>query len=97
MKPRLLIIIGIFALVLIPVATKSSAEEIKIKFGETVHYEDLDMYFYDVEDSRCPLDVTCLWEGKVSAMIHTSNQTHKIGGGFEIGYPLTYMTRTQLL
>lgn len=92
MNTRFLIIIGIFTLVLIPVATKSFAEEIEIKFGETVLYENLNLYFYDIEDSRCPLDVTCVWEGKVSAMIHTSNQTHKIGGGFEIGYPLTYIT-----
>lgn len=71
---------------------ESFAEEIKIKFGETVQYDNLNLYFYDIEDSRCPLDVTCIWEGKVTARIHTSNQTHKIGGGFEIDYPLTYMT-----
>ncbi|MEX0862330.1 hypothetical protein [Nitrosopumilus sp.] len=89
MKTRLLIVIA--CVMIIPI-TESFAEEIEIKFGETVLYENLNLYFYDIEDSRCPLDVTCIWEGKVVAMIHTSNQTHKIGGGFEIGYPLTYMT-----
>ena len=89
MRTRLLII---FAIAMIIPITESFAEEIEIKFGETVHYENLNLYFYDIEDSRCPLDVTCIWEGKVSAMIHTSNQTHKIGGGLEIGYPRTYIT-----
>ena len=84
-----MIIIG-FVLV-VPI-TESFAEEIKIKFDETVLYDNLKLYFYDIEDSRCPLDVTCIWEGKVSAMIHTSNETHKIGGGLEIGIPLTYIT-----
>ncbi|MCV0409618.1 hypothetical protein [Nitrosopumilus sp.] len=72
--------------------TESFAEPIEIKLGETILYENLNLSFYDIRDSRCPLDVTCIWEGKVTAMISTSNQTHKIGGLFEIGYPLTYMT-----
>ncbi|AJW70290.1 hypothetical protein [Nitrosopumilus adriaticus] len=89
MKTRLLIII---AFVMVSTITESFAEEIEIKFDETLLYDSLKLYFYDIEDSRCPLDVTCVWEGKVSAMIHVSNETHKIGGGFEIGKPLTYIT-----
>lgn len=72
--------------------TESFAEEIEIKLGETVSYDNLNLKFYDVEDSRCPLDVTCVWEGKVLAKIHTGNETHKIGGIFEIDNPLTYIT-----
>ena len=89
MKTRLLII---FALVMIPVLSESFAEELEIKFGETISYDNLKLYFYDVEDSRCPSDVTCIWEGKVAAMIHISNETHKTGGSLEIGYPMTYIT-----
>lgn len=89
MKTRLLVI---FALVMIPMVSESFAEELEIKFGETISYDNLKLYFYDVEDSRCPSDVTCIWEGKVVAMIHTSNDTHKIGGPLEIGYPMTYIT-----
>jgi hypothetical protein len=88
MKTRLLIII---AFVMIIPITESFAEPIEIKFGETVLYDNLNLNFYDIEDSRCPLDVTCVWEGKVSAKIHTSNETHKIGGIFEIDYPFRYM------
>lgn len=71
---------------------QSFAEEIEIKFGEIVSYEDLNLNFYDIEDSRCPLDVTCVWEGKVLTRIHTSNQTHKMGGALEIGFPFTHIT-----
>jgi len=89
MKTILLII---SALTVIPIMDISFAEELEIEFGKTISYENLKLYFYDVEDSRCPSDVTCIWEGKVSAMIHISNQTHKIGGPLEISYPVTYIS-----
>lgn len=83
MKTRFLIIIA--ALVLVPMISDSFAEQIKVKFGETVSYEDLKFYFYDIEDSRCPSDVTCIWEGQVWAMIRISNETRDIGGYRDIG------------
>jgi hypothetical protein len=89
MKTILLIML---ALAVIPMTYVSFAEELEIEFGKTISYENLKLYFYDVEDSRCPSDVTCIWEGKVSAMIHISNQTHKIGGPLEISYPVTYIS-----
>ena len=61
---------------------------VELKLGEKAHYEDLDLYFYDIQDSRCPLDVTCIWEGKVIAMIQVQNQTHKISENFGIGSTL---------
>jgi len=89
MKTRFLMLL-VLTLMLTPL--QSFAEEIEIKFGETVSYEDLNLSFYDVGDSRCPLDVTCVWEGKVFTRIQTSNQTHKMGGTLEIGFPFTYIT-----
>ena len=89
MRIRLLIIL---ALAIIPITDILFAEELEIEFGETISYENLKLYFYDVEDSRCPSDVTCIWEGKVSAMIHISNQTHKIGGPLEISYSITHIS-----
>lgn len=80
----------ILFLILIGFVGSSFAEELEIKFGETVSYENLTFYFYDIEDSRCPLDVTCFWEGRVLPMIHINNETHKIGGGHAIGIPLTF-------
>lgn len=88
MKTRILIIIAV--LVLAPMISESFAEQITVKFGETVSYESLKFYFYDIEDSRCPSDVTCIWEGKVSAMIRISNATLDIGGSREIGNVAKY-------
>lgn len=65
---------------------------IKIPFDQTFQYEDLELYFYDVEDSRCPTDVTCIWEGQVTAMIHVKNQTHKISGYFTPNHSINYIT-----
>ena len=71
---------------MIPMMSESFAEEIKIPFGETISYEELKFYFYDIEDSRCPSDVTCIWEGKILAMIRVSNDTHDVGGPRDIGF-----------
>jgi len=79
LKINLLIIIAIVSCFL-PIGTESFAEEINIQFGKKVFYENLKLYFYDVEDSRYPSDVTCIWEGKILAMIRVSNSTHDIGG-----------------
>ncbi len=65
---------------------------VEIYFDDTFQYEDLELHFYDIEDSRCPLDVTCVWEGKVTAMIHVKNQTHKIAGYFTPNYTISYIT-----
>ena len=85
LKINLLIIIAIVSC-LLPIGAESFAEEIKIPFGKIVFYENLRLYFYDVEDSRCPSDITCIWEGKILAMIQVSNSTHEIGGPQNIGF-----------
>ena len=65
-------------------------EEITVEIGKTESYEDLKFYFYDIEDSRCPIDLTCIWEGQVFPMIQISNETHKIGGPHGLNTPLTF-------
>ena len=76
-----------------PVEPEETLEEqIKIEFGQTIQFEDLELYFYDIEDSRCPLDVTCVWEGKVTVMIKIKNQTHNIEGIFTPGYTISNFT-----
>ena len=65
--------------------TVSSAHAVELKMGEKIQHDLLDLLFYDVDDSRCPLDVTCIWEGKVTATILVQNQTHKISKNFDVG------------
>ena len=54
---------------------------VNLKFGETFQYEELGIKFFEIEDSRCPLDVACVWEGNVNAMFKVSNKTHDISSG----------------
>ena len=64
---------------------------VDLEFGETFQHEDIAIKFYDIEDSRCPLDVTCIWEGNVTAMLNVSNKTHDIGGQIPIGFTIDYI------
>ena len=75
-----------FLLAIISVFGQASAEEFEVLLGQKIAYNDLEIYFYDIEDSRCPSDVTCVWEGNVLAMIRISNSTQDIGGPQEIGF-----------
>ena len=36
---------------------------VQISLHQTITFEDLGLTFTGIEDSRCPLDVTCIWEG----------------------------------
>ena len=50
-------------------------EEFSLHIGESlvITGEDLDIKFVEVsEDSRCPKDVTCVWEGRVTAVVEIS-------------------------
>lgn len=43
---------------------------IKIPLGETVHFEEVSVKFVSVlEDSRCPLDVQCIWAGEAKLVV----------------------------
>ncbi|NND86518.1 MAG: hypothetical protein HKM23_04175 [Nitrosopumilus sp.] len=57
--------------------------------GEIISYDGLELTFYDIKDSRCPLDVTCIWEGEVVAKIRIQNQTHDYYDDFRIGTPIS--------
>jgi len=82
LKPLFLLLVLIFFV------TASSAHAVELKLGEKTNHDWLDLLFYEVEDSRCPLDVTCIWEGKVTATILVQNQTHKISKNFDVGSTL---------
>jgi len=50
-------------------------EEFSLPIGQSVVItgEDIDMKFVEVsEDSRCPKDVTCVWEGRATAIVEIS-------------------------
>jgi hypothetical protein len=50
-------------------------ESFMIKLHQTVSIDNLDVTFWGIDDSRCPSDVTCIWEGRASITLHIYNQT----------------------
>lgn len=53
---------------------------IGLKIGETGYIdENLEMTLLDVEDSRCPSDVVCVWQGMVTAKIQLQKGTQDLG------------------
>lgn len=45
---------------------------IELRFDETVEYEDLELRWLELEDSRCPIGVTCIWEGQIVATVEVA-------------------------
>jgi hypothetical protein len=70
--------------------TNGKSGIVELKFNEKISIGDIELYFYDIKDSRCPLDVTCVWEGEVNVMIQVQNQTDKISGNFTPGFTLSF-------
>ncbi|MFX0123604.1 MAG: hypothetical protein ACFFAE_08165 [Candidatus Hodarchaeota archaeon] len=81
------IVIGTtIAYLMLPQTTEAnSAEintEISLHIGESVIIKDhgIKLKFVDVlEDSRCPSDVECVWEGTVSLMINIQHNSQALG------------------
>jgi len=46
---------------------------IKVSLGETVQFQKASVKFLKVlEDSRCPSDVTCVWEGQAKVLVEVT-------------------------
>lgn len=44
---------------------------VDIQYGTDATYENIGISFLEVaEDSRCPVDVTCAWEGNARVLMH---------------------------
>ena len=52
-----------------------SMDHFMIKLHQTLSVDSLDVEFLEIDDSRCPSDVTCIWEGRVSVTLRIYNQT----------------------
>ncbi|HIG74791.1 MAG TPA: hypothetical protein EYQ24_09530 [Bacteroidetes bacterium] len=54
-------------------STISVDEPFRLGLGETVEIEGQALRFVDVvEDSRCPVDVACVWEGRAKVQLAAS-------------------------
>ncbi len=83
MRKYSLYLLASLAIVLLLSSCIGSVDEDKARLGEeftlpigqsvVITGEDLDIKFVEVsEDSRCPKDVTCVWEGRVTAVVEIS-------------------------
>ena len=50
-------------------------EPFMIQLHQTLSIDDIDVTFWGINDSRCPSDVTCIWEGHASVTLRIYNQT----------------------
>ena len=77
MKTGLMILSASVVLILSGFLDESFAEQrIKLHYDQTISTHDLEFTLHNVDDSRCPSDVTCVWEGQVTATVQIQNQTH---------------------
>ncbi|HSH03886.1 MAG TPA: hypothetical protein VLL52_15325, partial [Anaerolineae bacterium] len=52
----------------------------KLGVGDTITLDGVDITFVEVtEDSRCPVGVTCVWEGQVGVKLTLSTQNQLVG------------------
>ena len=58
--------------------------------NQTVFMDELQLKFSDVEDSRCPSDVTCVWEGQAILTFDVGNYTHNESFSFVTGRVTTH-------
>lgn len=49
-----------------------SAEAVVLSLGEETTVGDVTLTWTEVEDSRCPIDVQCIWEGRVVVTLEVS-------------------------
>lgn len=48
---------------------QASASQVELRFDETAKAGELTLRWLTVEDSRCPVDVVCIWAGQVAVTL----------------------------
>lgn len=46
-------------------AGEAAGSPVELRFDEAVEFGDLELKWLAVEDSRCPIGVTCIWAGQM--------------------------------
>ena len=98
MNARLMILSVFAVLILSGLLDESFAEQrIKLHPGQTINTNGLEFILHDVDDSRCPSDVTCVWEGQVTATIQIQNQTHMKTVDFVLNDSYTFFSPYKII
>ena len=53
-------------------STQATTAEIGLQFDEVLEYQGLKLRWLELEDSRCPIGVACIWEGQIVATIEVT-------------------------
>ena len=54
---------------------QNQMESFEIKINQTVEFEEFQIKFIKIEDSRCPSDVTCVWEGEAKIIFQIKQKS----------------------
>jgi hypothetical protein len=66
-------------------SSDNSGTVIELRFDQTVEYQDLELRWLALDDSRCPIGVTCVWEGQIVATVEVARGGE---GSVELKLPL---------
>ena len=53
-------------------SSEGAGEQVDLRFDETVEYRDLRLRWLEIEDSRCPIGVQCIWAGQVAVTVEAA-------------------------
>ena len=53
-------------------SNQGSGAVIELRFDETVVYQNLKLRWLRLDDSRCPIGITCVWEGQIVAAVEVA-------------------------
>ena len=86
MKTQLFL--GLCGLLLCSACEKKSdlpAGQYELSFGEKIELNGTEVEFYAVQDSRCPWDAICVWEGEAEVSLRLYQQ-EEIAAEFTLTY-----------
>lgn len=46
--------------------------QVELRFDETAKHRDLELRWIELEDSRCPIGVACVWAGQIVATVEVA-------------------------
>ena len=62
-----------------PAQPTKPTKVIELSYDKTIHYQDLEIRWLKLKDSRCPIGVNCIWAGQIQATIEVvQNDSEKI-------------------
>lgn len=55
-----------------PAATGGTPATVELRYDQPLVHEGLELRLAEISDSRCPIGVTCVWEGEVAVSLEAA-------------------------